>query len=137
MVLQLCGRVCRRLFFENPVSNETGFFVFKRFGAVTAFVSPPFFSNPSFLSWGYFFIGTPCSQARFAAFSFAQSGIALESFEKPVQTKRFFCFYALCVHGLQILAIWLKHNTSCIAVGGVAAPEGTITKHTTTRFYLL
>jgi len=31
-------------------------------------MSPPFFSNPSFLSWGYFFIGTPCSQARFAAF---------------------------------------------------------------------
>jgi hypothetical protein len=27
MVLQLCGRVCRRLSFENPVSNETGFFV--------------------------------------------------------------------------------------------------------------
>jgi len=26
-------------------------------------MSPPFFSNPSFLSWGYFFIGTPCSQA--------------------------------------------------------------------------
>jgi hypothetical protein len=28
--------------FEKPVSLETGFFVFKRFGAVTAFVSPPF-----------------------------------------------------------------------------------------------
>jgi hypothetical protein len=27
MVLQLCGRVCRRLSFKNPVSNETGFFV--------------------------------------------------------------------------------------------------------------
>jgi hypothetical protein len=27
MVLQLCGRVCRRLSFENPVSNKTGFFI--------------------------------------------------------------------------------------------------------------
>jgi hypothetical protein len=58
------------------------------------FVSPPFFSNPSFLSWGYFFIGTPCSQARFAAFSFAQSGIALESFENPVSNETgFFVLY--------------------------------------------
>jgi hypothetical protein len=31
MVLQLCGRVCRRLSFENPVSNETGFFVLNQF----------------------------------------------------------------------------------------------------------
>jgi len=98
--------------------KRTGFFVFKRFGAVTAFVSPPFFSNPSFLSWGYFFIGTPCSQARFAAFSFAQSGIALESFENPVSNET----------GVFVL----KYSLLIIAVGEVAAPEGTTTQHTTT-----
>ncbi len=27
MVLQLCGRVCRRLSFENPSSIDEGFFV--------------------------------------------------------------------------------------------------------------
>ena len=36
MVLQLCGRVCRRLSFENPVSNETGFFVLHYFVFFTA-----------------------------------------------------------------------------------------------------
>jgi len=81
-------------------------------------MSPPFFSNPSFLSWGYFFIGTPCSQARFAAFSFAQSGIALESFENPVSNETGFFV--------------LKYSLLIIAVGEVAAPEGTTTQHTTT-----
>jgi hypothetical protein len=87
-------------FFLKSLFKRTGFFVFKRFGAVTAFVSPPFFSNPSLKSWGYFFIGTPCSQARFAAFSFAQSGIALESFEKPVQKNRLFCYPYIVPTGL-------------------------------------
>ncbi len=31
MVLQLCGRVCRRLSFENPSSIDEGFFVLKSF----------------------------------------------------------------------------------------------------------
>ena len=30
MVLQLCGRVCRRLSLKNPVSYETGFFILIR-----------------------------------------------------------------------------------------------------------
>jgi hypothetical protein len=42
--------------------------------------------------------GAACSQARFAAFSFAQSGIALESFENPVSNETVF-FYALCGQG--------------------------------------
>jgi hypothetical protein len=51
-------------------------------------VSPPFFSNPSFLSWFFFYRYAvfPAKAGRFAAFSFAQSGIALESFEKFVGT---------------------------------------------------
>ena len=36
MVLQLCGRVCRRLSFENPVSYEMGFFVLEHFVGFTA-----------------------------------------------------------------------------------------------------
>ncbi|MGE6354210.1 hypothetical protein ACQKCJ_10070, partial [Flavobacterium sp. NPDC079362] len=34
MVLQLCGRVCRRLSFENPVSSETGFFFLQNTGVM-------------------------------------------------------------------------------------------------------
>ena len=62
--------------------------------------------------------GAACSQARFAAFSFAQSGIALESFENPVSNETGFFV--------------LKYSLLIIAVGEVAAPEGTTTQHTTT-----
>jgi hypothetical protein len=37
---------------------------------------------------------------QFAAFSFAQSGIALESFEKPVKTNRLFCYQYIVPMGL-------------------------------------
>ena len=32
MVLQLCGRVCRRLSFKNPSWKHEGFFVYSKFG---------------------------------------------------------------------------------------------------------
>ena len=86
-------------------------------------MSPPFFSNPSFLSWGYFFIGTPCSQARFAAF-------LLKSLFKRTG------FFVLSKYELKIKGedfIVLKYNPTKIAVGEVVAPEGTTTQHTTTR----
>ena len=80
MVLQLCGRVCRRLSLWNP----------------------------SFLSWGSFFIGTPCSQARFVAFLYGTPisekigfffigttcrFVRFVAFASPVRlTPRVFCF---------------------------------------------
>jgi hypothetical protein len=40
--------------------------------------------------------GAACSQARFVAFSFAQSGIALESFENPVSNETGFFVFKRC-----------------------------------------
>ncbi|WP_206430331.1 hypothetical protein, partial [Flavobacterium ustbae] len=37
MVLHHCGRVCRRLSFENPVSSETGFSVLYAFLKIISF----------------------------------------------------------------------------------------------------
>jgi hypothetical protein len=49
--------------------------------------------------------GAACSQARFAAFSFAQSGIALESFENPVSNETGFFVFRLFVGKERISAL--------------------------------
>ena len=82
-------------------------------------MSPPFFEKPVLLNRLFCFQAVRRSHCvRIAAFSFAQSGIALESFENPVSNET----------GVFIL----KYSLLIIAVGEVAAPEGTTTQHTTT-----
>src|SRR5436190_16724687 len=46
----ICGRVCRRLSFENPVSYETGFFVLYYFRRLKLWAMEPY----SFIWIGFF-----------------------------------------------------------------------------------
>ncbi|WP_374504476.1 hypothetical protein, partial [Flavobacterium sp.] len=52
-------------------------------------MSSPFFSEPCLKRQGFFlyWIDVFALRARFVAFSFAQSGIALKSFENPVSNE--------------------------------------------------
>ena len=105
MVLQLCGRVCRRLSLWNPNLKRLGFFLF-----IGTTCSPNgsvrrlSLWNPNLKRLGFFlFIGTTCSpNGSVRRLCLARSANAPGLLENPVSVETVFSFIIILVINIEI-----------------------------------